>query len=65
MQRLCNGWRREGANKLMSFGDLEPANLYSETVLRKAKQLDIDEKLGKISGKISAKFPILLPQFYN
>jgi len=32
-------WRRDRANELMKFGDVEPANLYSEDVLRKAKQL--------------------------
>jgi len=35
----------------MSFDDLELANLYNETVLHKAKHLDIDEKLGL--GKVS------------
>lgn len=30
----------------MTFGDVEPAHLYSETILRKAKQLDADKKLG-------------------
>jgi hypothetical protein len=29
----------------MDFGDMESANLYSEDVLRKAKQLDRDKKL--------------------
>jgi len=50
------GWRREKANQLMIFGDVEPAHLYKETVLRKAKQLDIDEKLdlGKVSDPISS-----------
>jgi len=44
------GWRRERANELMSFGDLELANLYNKTMLHKAKQLDIDKKLslGKV-----------------
>lgn len=48
------GWRREKANEIMTFGDVEPAHLYSESVLRKAKQLDNDEKLGleKISDPI-------------
>lgn len=39
-------WRRDKTNELMKFGDVEPANLYSEDVLRKAKQLYQDEKLG-------------------
>lgn len=30
----------------MTFGDIEPAHLYNEPVLRKAKQLDVDKKLG-------------------
>lgn len=40
------GWRRERADELMTFGDVEPAHLYNESVLRKAKQLDTDNKLG-------------------
>lgn len=39
-------WRRDKANELMEFGDVEPANLYTEDVLRKAKQLYRDEELG-------------------
>lgn len=39
-------WRREKANELMEFGDVEPAHLYSEDVLRKAKQQYRDEQLG-------------------
>jgi len=35
----------------MEFGDLEPAHLYSENVLRKAKQLDRDKKLGVLKIK--------------
>lgn len=35
-------WRRETANEIMSFGDVEPAHLYNEDVLRKAKQLEKD-----------------------
>lgn len=38
-------WRREKANGLMKFGDLGPAHLYSEEVLRKAKQ-QYREELG-------------------
>lgn len=38
-------WRRDKANELMKFGDVEPANLYSKNVLRKAKQLYRDEEL--------------------
>jgi len=50
------GWRRERANELMSFGDLELANLYNKTVLHKAKQLGIDKKLslGKVSDPIAS-----------
>lgn len=43
------GWRRETANQL-TFGDVEPAHLYNESVLRKAKQLDMDDKLGIKKG---------------
>lgn len=39
-------WRREKANELMEFGDVEPAHLYGENVLRKAKQLENDRRLG-------------------
>lgn len=39
-------WRREEANKVMSFGNVEPAHLYNENVLRKAKQLEKDRILG-------------------
>lgn len=44
------GWRRERADELMTFGDVEPAHLYNESVLRKAKQLDTDNKLGIAKG---------------
>ncbi|KAK0090228.1 hypothetical protein PV326_004202 [Microctonus aethiopoides] len=38
----------------MEFGNVEPAHLYNESVLRKAKQLDMDEKLnlGKVKDPI-------------
>lgn len=39
-------WRRDKANEVMSFGDVEPAHLYNENVLRKAKQLEKDRMLG-------------------
>lgn len=39
-------WRREKANEIMTFGDVEPAHLYNEEVLRKAKQLEKDRILG-------------------
>lgn len=42
-------WRKEKANELMQFGDLEPAHLYKETVLRKAKQIEKDRNLGLIN----------------
>jgi len=51
------GWRRTKANELMTFGDVEPANLYNETVLCKAKQMDIDKNLGlldKISDPVAS-----------
>lgn len=50
------GWRREKANEFMTFGNLEPAHLYN--ILRKAKQLDNDEKLelAKISEPITSVF---------
>lgn len=35
-------WRRQKANELMKFGDKVPAHLYSEDVLRKAKQTESD-----------------------
>lgn len=34
----------------MTFGDVEPAHLYKESVLRKAKLLDSDNKLGITKG---------------
>lgn len=38
----------------MTFGNVKPAHLYNESILRKAKQLYNDEKLGldKISDPI-------------
>ncbi|CAG4946287.1 unnamed protein product [Colias eurytheme] len=42
-------WRRENANQKMEFCDPEPAHLYTEDVLRKAKQLDNDKQLGLIN----------------
>lgn len=53
-------WRRNKPNKLMDIGDMEPANLYSENVLRKAKQLYRDEELGvsKIKDPISSLIEI-------
>jgi len=47
----------------MIFGDVEPAHLYSETVLCKAKQLDIDEKLGL--GKVSDPITSILQLKYK
>ena len=50
-------WRRTKANELMTFGDVEPANLYNETVLCKAKQMDIDKNLGlldKVSDPVAS-----------
>lgn len=48
----------------MEFGDMEPANLYSEDVLRKAKQLYRDKELGvlkendPISSLIKVKYSL-------
>ncbi|RVE40187.1 hypothetical protein evm_015163, partial [Chilo suppressalis] len=39
-------WRRDEAKKLMTFGDVIPANLPSEEVARKAKQETRDKELG-------------------
>lgn len=39
-------WRRDEANRLMEYGDIEPANLFSENVLRKVKQEYRDKELG-------------------
>ncbi|EFN72423.1 120.7 kDa protein in NOF-FB transposable element, partial [Camponotus floridanus] len=47
-------WRRDKANELMKFDDVKPANLYSEDVLRKTKQLHRDEELGVL--KIIIKY---------
>jgi len=43
-------WRRQKANELMKFGDKIPAHLYSENVLRKAKQTESDRELGLCKG---------------
>jgi len=39
-------WRVEEANRIMEFGDKNPPILYSPRVLRKAKQGEIDNRLG-------------------
>lgn len=40
-------WRTEEANnKIMTFGDKGPPILYSSNVLRKAKQMELDNRLG-------------------
>lgn len=39
-------WRRIMADQNMDYGDMEPANLYKGSVLRKAKQQIIDYELG-------------------
>jgi len=57
------GWRRERAKEIMTFGDIEPAHLYSESVLRKAKQLDDDKKLGL--GNISDPIASVLQLKYK
>lgn len=49
-------WRREKVNEVMSFGDVEPAHLYNENVLRKTKQLEKD----RILGLYNVTDPILL-----
>lgn len=45
-EKSTYAWRRNRATELMDFGDMEPANLYSENILRKAKQLYCDVELG-------------------
>lgn len=42
---LTYTWKRENANKVMKFGDIDPAHLYNEDVLR-AKQLENNHILG-------------------
>lgn len=44
-------WRREEANRLMEFGDVIPANIPSEEVVRKAKQETRDKDLGLFKVK--------------
>lgn len=44
-------WRRDEANKVMSFGGIVPANLPSEDVLRKTKQEARDRELGLFNVK--------------
>lgn len=39
-------WRTEEANRIMDFGDKNPPILYSPRVLRKAKQNELDNRLG-------------------
>jgi len=39
-------WRAEEAKKIMEFGDQEPPILFSSRVLRKAKQNELDNRLG-------------------
>lgn len=39
-------WRRQKAEELMDFGDVEPAHLYNEGTLRKVRQQARDKKLG-------------------
>jgi len=60
MQRLYTAGEEK---EQMNWWVLEPANLYSETVLRKAKQLDIDEKLGL--GKVSDPIASILQLKYK
>lgn len=44
-------WRRDEANRIMSFGGVIPANLPSEDVLRKTKQEAQDKELGLFKVK--------------
>ncbi|CAL1672361.1 unnamed protein product [Lasius platythorax] len=39
-------WRTEEAKKIMEFGDQSPPILFSSHVLRKAKQSELDNRLG-------------------
>lgn len=43
--KTANTWRNKEANKLMAFGDNVPPILYNATVLRKAKQTELDKRL--------------------
>lgn len=44
-------WRRDEATRLMEFGDVIPANIPSEDVVRKAKQETRDKDLGVFKAK--------------
>jgi len=46
MKKQATIWRTEEANKIMEFGDKDPPILYSPRVLRKAKQNELDNRLG-------------------
>lgn len=56
-------WRRKRTNETMQFGDGEPAHLYSDHVLRKAKQLENDVQLGLVN--VSNPIESLLKLKYN
>jgi len=46
MKKQATIWRTEEANKIMEFGDKDPPILYSPRALRKAKQNELDNRLG-------------------
>lgn len=50
-------WRRNAANQTMDYGDVEPPNLYTSSVLRKAKQQATNLELG-ISNENNPIFSI-------
>lgn len=50
-------WQRNAADQTMDYGDVEPPNLYSSSVLRKAKQQATNLELG-ISNENNPIFSI-------
>ena len=60
-------WRRDETNKLMDFGDVVPANLPSENVIRKAKQESRDKDLGlfKVKAALASVWDLKYSQEFN
>lgn len=60
-------WRRGEANKLMEFGDVVPANLFSEDVARKVKQEARDKELGlfKVKSALASIWDMKYGQEFN
>lgn len=50
LSSTASQWRRDTADQEMDYGDVEPPNLYKETVLRKAKQETNDDDLGLVNN---------------